>query len=164
MHPTDETKRQAALAQLEAVSRKYATEKDSFSDAYSVFQEERHTELSPEARQQFNLKYFTHESKIVGRLVTRAVELVAQKQFAEALEILNCIQLSDLKVRQAHALMAECLRGLGRHAEAKRIQFETVSGWPQMNLLRRFFRFVGMIVNDGKRMLVGLTSKGKSGK
>lgn len=163
MHPNDETKRRAALASLEAVSKKYELEKENFSDAYSVFQEERHTEMTPEERLKFNPKYFTHEAKIVGRLITRAAELVAHKQFAEAVEILDCIQLSDIKVRQAHALMAECLRGLGRHAEADRIQFETVSGWPQMNGLRRCFRFLGMVINDGKRMLLGLTSNRKKG-
>jgi hypothetical protein len=164
MHPNDETKRRAALASLEEVAKKYELEKENCSDAYSVFQEERHTEMTPEERLKFNLKYFTHETKIVGRLVARAAELVAQKQFTEAKEILDCIQLSDIKVRQAHALMVECLRGLGRHAEADRINFETVSGWPQMNFLRRCFRFLGMVVNDGKRMILGLTSKGKQGK
>ena len=163
MHPTDETKpkRRAALASLEAISKKYELEKENFSDAYSVFQEERHTELTPEERLKFNLKYFTHETKIVGRLIARAADLVAKKQFAEAKEILDCVQLSDIKVRQAHALMVECLRGLGRNVEADRINFETVSGWPQMNSLRRFFRFLGRVINDGKRMLVGMTSKGK---
>ena len=164
MHPNDETKRHAALVQLEAISKKYELEKENFSDAYSVFQEERHTELTPEERLKFNIKYFTHETKIVGRLIARAAELIAKKQFAEAKEILDCVQLSDIKVRQAHALMVECLRGLGRNTEADRINFETVSGWPQMNSLRRCFRFLGMVINDGKRMLVGLTSKGEKGK
>jgi len=40
---------------------------------------------------------------------------------------------------------------------------ETLAVWPQMTLLRRTFRFLGMVANDGKRMLVGLTSKGKKG-
>lgn len=164
MHPNDDTKRHAALANLEAIAKKYELEKENFSDAYSVFQEERHTEMTPEERLKFNLKYFTHESKIVGRLIARAAEMVAKKQFAEAIEILDCIQLSDIKVRQAHALMAECLRGLGRNAEAKRIAFETVSGWPQMNGLRRCFRFLGMVINDAKRMLLGMTSKSKQSK
>jgi hypothetical protein len=73
------------------------------------------------------------------------------------------VQLSDMKVRQAYALMADCLRGLGRNAEAERVAAESAAAWPQMNSLRRVFRFLGMVANDGKRMLVGLTHKGKKG-
>ena len=30
-----------------------------------------------------------------------------------------------------------------------------------MSVLRRFFRFLGMVANEAKGLLVGLTSKGK---
>ena len=67
-------------------------------------------------------------------------------------------------MRQAHALKAECLRALGRTTEAERIGNECLTTWPEMNNIRRFFRFLGMVANDGKRLLVGLTQKGKKGK
>ena len=161
MHPHDEAKRTTALAALEVAAQKYVLEKDKFSDAYCVFQEERHTEMTEAERVLFNPKYFKHEALIVARLVLRARELTEKKEFTEAMELLDCVQLSDIKVRQANALMAECLRAMGRTAEAERMAKETITAWPQMNLLRRTFRFLGMVANDGKRMLVGMTSKGK---
>jgi hypothetical protein len=161
MHPADETRRGAALAQLEQVAVRLEKEKESFSDVYCVFQEERHTELTAEERQQFNPKYFKQEALAVARMLSRARELVAAKQFEEAVLYLDALQLSDMKVRQGYALMAECLRGLGRTAEADRVASEAAAAWPQMNSLRRCFRFLGMVANDGKRMLVGLTHKGK---
>jgi len=163
MHPNDEAKRAAALAGLEKAAKKFATEKETFSDVYCAFQEERHTELTPEERLHFDPKYFKHESLIVARLLMRARKLVEEKKFAGAMEFLETVQFSDLKVRQGHAMMAECLYGLGRNAEADLIASETLAAWPQMNALRRCFRFLGMVANDGKRMLIGLTEKGKKG-
>jgi hypothetical protein len=127
-----------------------------------VFQEERHTELTAEERQQFNPRYFRQEALAVARLLSRARELLDAKKFEEAMLYLDAVQLSDMKVRQGYALMAECLRGLGRISEAERIASEAEAAWPQMNPLRRCFRFLGMVANDGKRMLVGLTHKGKT--
>jgi hypothetical protein len=40
---------------------------------------------------------------------------------------------------------------------------ESLAAWPQMTALRKSFRFLGMVANDGKRMLVGLTEKGRRG-
>jgi len=152
-----------ARAALETVATELAKEKDAFSDIYCIFQEERHTELSPEERKTFDAKFFKQESLAVAHLISRAAELVAQKKHAEAMTFLDATQLSDLRVRQAHALKAECLRALGRAAEAERIADECLTTWPQMNAIRRFFRFLGMVANDGKRLLVGLTQKGKQG-
>lgn len=163
MHPNEGPGRAAALAALDAAAAEFAKEKDTFSDMYSVFQEERHTDMTADERQAFNARYFRHEAVIVARLIAQAQELAAQKKYAEAMEFLDCVQLSDMKVRQAYALMAECLRALGRTAEADRVAAEQMGGWPQMDTLRRSFRFLGMVANDGKRMLVGLTAKGKKG-
>lgn len=163
MYPGDESQRASARARLEERSQKFAAEKESFSDVYCLFQEERHTELTLEERLQFNPKYFKHESIIVSRLIARAGELLQQKHFAEALELLEAIQYSDIRVRQGHALMAECLRGLGRNAEAEKIALENLLFWPRSSSLRRFFRFLGMVANDGKRLLVGLSPKSNKG-
>ncbi len=163
IYPDNDTKRAAALGELEKVAAKLEKEKESFSDVYCVFQEERHTELTVADRERFDSKYFKQETLAVARLITRARELTGKKQYAEAMDLLEAVQLSDMKVRQAHALMVECLRGLGRITDADRIAGELVTAWPQMSSLRRLFRFLGMVANDGKRMLVGLTHKGKKG-
>jgi hypothetical protein len=163
IHPEDGSKRREALAALETAAMEFAKEEKSFSDLYCIFQEERHTELTDADRQKFDEKYFSTEARAVARLISRARELVQKKEYTEAMTFLDAVQLSDMKVRQANALMSDCLRGLGRVAEADRISSETNIQWPQMNPLRRGFRFLGMVANDGKRMLVGLTSKGKKG-
>jgi hypothetical protein len=67
-------------------------------------------------------------------------------------------------VRRVQHLKAECLRNLGQPAEAARLEQEALAAWPEHNALRRLFRFLGMVANDGKRMLVGLTEKGRGGK
>ncbi|MFM2081319.1 MAG: hypothetical protein RL380_10 [Verrucomicrobiota bacterium] len=159
MHPQPGAAREAALAQLEVVAKTFTKEKENFSDAYCVFQEERHTEMTWDERLDYQPKHFLHQAKIVARLVADAREFVAQKKFAEAMEFLDCVNLSDIKVRQAHALMADCLRGLGRQAEAEKITSENLAAWPRMNNVRRWFRFLGMVANDGKRMVLGLISK-----
>ncbi len=163
IHPEDDARRADALAALEQTARDFDRERDRFSDVYCLFQEERHTEMTSEERQQFDPRYFRHEALVVAHLISRARDLVAKKQFADAMMHLDAIQLSDMKVRQAHALMAECLRALGRAAEADRVAAENLAAWPQANAMRRAFRFLGMVANDGKRMLVGLTEKGKKG-
>ena len=40
---------------------------------------------------------------------------------------------------------------------------EALAAWPEHNAARRLFRFLGMVANDGKRLLVGLTEKGRRG-
>ncbi len=159
-----QTDSKAAQTALEKVAAELAKEQHTFSDIYCIFQEERHTELNPEERKNFDAKYFKQEALAVAQLISRAVELVAQKKYDEAMSFLDATQLSDLRIKQAQMLKAECLRGLGREAEARRIESETIAAWPEMNALRRTFRFLGMVANDGKRLLVGLTQKGKKGK
>lgn len=136
---------------------------DRFSDVYCAFQEERHAELDIEERAQFNPKHFKHEAAAVTRLIEMARELIAQKKFPEAMEYLDATQLSDLRVKQAQVLKSECLRSLGKNAEADKVLKESLAAWPQMTALRKCFRFLGMVANDGKRLLVGLTEKGRRG-
>jgi hypothetical protein len=157
INPADQA---AALATLQQVAEQLRKDGDRFSDMYCAFQEERHAELGIEERALFNPKYFKHEAAAVARLIELARELIAQKQFAAAMEHLDATQLSDLRVKQAQVLKSECLRGLGKTAEAEAVLKESLAAWPQMTTLRKGFRFLGMVANDGKRMLVGL-AKGK---
>jgi tetratricopeptide (TPR) repeat protein len=160
INPADKA---AALASLRQVADQLRKDADRFSDVYCAFQEERHAELDIEERAQFNPKYFKHEAAAVARLIEMARELIAQKKFPEAMEYLDATQLSDLRVKQAQILKSECLRNVGRNAEADQILNESLAAWPQMTALRRCFRFLGMVANDGKRLLVGLTERGGRG-
>jgi hypothetical protein len=163
MHPQGGPAHSAALAHLEQVGAKLASEMESYSDIYCVFQEERHTEMTPEERRTFDAKYFKQEALAVARLTSFAEAAAAAGKFAEAMEYLDATHLSDLRVRRVQYLKAECLQKLGRSAEAARLKREALAAWPEHNALRRLFRFLGMVANDGKRMLVGLTQKGRSG-
>jgi hypothetical protein len=68
--------------------------------------------------------------------------------------------MSNLRVRQAQDMKVECLRALGRNAEANKLANETLAAWPEMNFFRRMFRFLGMIATETKTMIVGFLSKG----
>ena len=160
INPADKA---TALATLRQVADELRKEGDRFSDVYCAFQEERHAELDIAERAQFNAKYFKHEAAAVARLIETARELIAQKKFAEAMDCLDATQLSDLRVKQAQVLKSECLRALGNSAEADQVLKESLAAWPQMTMLRKCFRFLGMVANDGKRMLVGMTEKGSRG-
>ena len=151
-----------ALIEMEKQAQGFAKEKEQFSDAYCVFQEERHTEMTPEERQLFDPKSFRQEALAVSRLIVTAQQAIAAKRYAEAMELLDATQYSDLRIRYAQTLKADCLAALGQHAEAARLRQEATAIWPQMNLLRRAFRFLGMVANDGKRLFVGLKEKPKS--
>jgi hypothetical protein len=163
IHPDDEGRRAGALGQMEQCATKFVKEQENFSDVYCVFQEERHTELAPEERLEFNPKYFRQEALAVARLLSSARASMEKKNYTEAIQALDAVQLSDVRVRQAHAMMAECLRACGRNAEAEVVRLENLAVWPPMNAVRRGFRFLGMVANDAKRMLVGMTEKGKKG-
>jgi hypothetical protein len=65
-------------------------------------------------------------------------------------------------VRWAQKLKADCLRSLGRTAEADRAEKETLTAWPEMASARRLFRFLGMVANEGKRLVVGMTGKNEN--
>ena len=51
-------------------------------------------------------------------------------------------------MKQAPVLKSECLRGLGRNAEAEQVLRESLAAWPQMTTLRKCFRFLGMVANE----------------
>lgn len=157
----DPAQRAAALAEMEKVARELAQQQDNFSDLYNIFQEERHTDLSPEERRVFDGKYFKQEALAVANLIGVAQKHVTAGQFAEAMRFLDATQLSDLRVKQAQHLKAECLRGLNRSPEADKLTSEAMAAWPEMNLLRRLFRFVGWAANDVKRVVVGIATRDK---
>ncbi len=159
MHPQDEAARNAALKAMAEVAARLAQEQENFSDAYGVFQEERHTAVSPEERNRFNPLYFKLETQAVARLISFAEEFAAQGRHAEALKYVDATLLSDLRVRWAEKLKAECLGKLGRPAEAEKLSREVLAAWPEMGLLRRTFRFLGMITTEAKRLFVIATNK-----
>jgi hypothetical protein len=84
-----------------------------------------------------------------------------KKEYAEALKYLEATQLADIRARPAQEMMVQCLRALGRQADAERVAKDAILAWPRMSVMRRFFRFLGMVANEAKGLLVGLTSKGK---
>jgi hypothetical protein len=161
MYPTDEAARNKALAAMEAFAATLAKEGENYSDLYATFQEERHTAVSMEQRNSFDPLYFKQEARAVTRLILLAQEAMARSQHAEALTLLEGTQLSDLRVRYVERLKIECLRALGRQAEADRIKEDMLAAWPQMVLTRRFFRFLAKFVNEAKRMVSGASDKTK---
>jgi hypothetical protein len=164
MHPQDKQARDAALAQMEEAyaSLKKRTE-DAFSDLYCVFQEERHTALSPEERKTFNPLYLRQETVALIRLVTYAQEHLAKGNYAEALKYIEATQLGEIRVRAAQDMKVQCLRALGQQAEADRIEKQTMLTWPEMTATRRVFRMLGMVANEARTVLGGLTTKKKPG-
>jgi hypothetical protein len=165
IHPQDDAGRKAALKNLEDVASELRRAEDKFSDIYSIFQEERHSELTPEQRKPFSKLHFDRQTKAIELLILIAQDFIQRKEFAAAINCLDCVNMSDLRVRQVQEMKAECLRGLGRNAEAEKISSEVLAAWPEMNFIRRLFRFGGAFANDTKRMLVGLSGKSaKAGK
>jgi hypothetical protein len=159
IHPHDDAARKAAMENLEREAATLRAEQEKFSDIYCVFQEERHSEVAPEQRKTFSKLHFACETKAVQRLILIAQDFMAEKEFSEAMKCLDAVNFSDLRVRQVQEMKAECLRQLGRTAEAEKISKENLAAWPEMNFVRRTFRFLGAFANDGKRMLVGLLGK-----
>lgn len=162
MHPQDDGALTVALAQMEAVysSLKKITE-DAFSDLYCTFQEERHSALKLEERNRFNALYLRQELVATIRLLSCAQEHLDKGNYADALKYLEATQLGDLRVRAAQDMKVQCLRALGRQAEAEQLARETMLAWPAMSLTRRWFRFFGMVANEGRNVLGGLTTKKK---
>jgi len=155
----DPEKKTTALQQLEQRAAELEKQQDKFSDLYAVFQEERFTLHTPEERRAFNPGYFQKETAAVAQLLGYAQQRIADKKFEEALKFLDATLMSNLRVRQAQDMKVECLRALGRNAEAEKLAKETLVAWPEMNLARRLFRFLGMVASDGKVMVVGFLSK-----
>jgi hypothetical protein len=156
----DFEKKDAALKNLEQRAAELEKQQDKFSDLYAVFQEERFTLHTPEERRAFNPRYFEKEAAAVARLLEFAQQRIADKKYEEALKFLDGTLMSNLRVRQAQDMKVECLRALGRNAEADKLAKETLAAWPEMNFFRRMFRFLGMIATETKTMIVGFLSKG----
>ena len=159
IHPGDDALHKAAMENLEREAAKLRAEQEKFSDIYCVFQEERHSEVEPQRRKEFSKLHFACEAKAIQQLILIGQDFMAKKEFAEAMKCLDAVNFSDLRVRQVQEMKAECLRQLGRTAEAEKISAENLTAWPEMNFIRRTFRFAGAFANDGKRMLVGLFGK-----
>jgi hypothetical protein len=161
MHPDDEKARAAALAKMEQVAASFEKDAARFSDLYHVFQEERHTAMSPEERDRFSPLYFKQEAVVVSKLLGSAQDHFDKKEYTEALKYIEATQMADVRVRQAHEMKVKCLLALGRNAEAEQVRREAVLAWPRMSFARRTFRFLGKVANEAKGLLVGLTSKGQ---
>jgi hypothetical protein len=160
MYAKDATARTKATAELEKSFAKITKdETNAFSDIYCIFQEERHTALKPEDRNLFYPLYLKQESTAVIRLLTHAQNYINQKNFTEALKFIECADMADMKVRAAQDMKIICLRALGKNSEAEQLEKEKLVAWPEQPALRRAFRFLGMVANEGRRMIAGLTSK-----
>lgn len=162
VHAGQETARTAALKTLEERAAELSRQYDGFSDAYCVFQEERFTQHTIEERRAFDSVYLEREARAVAKLIGFAQARHNAGQHQEAIEFLDATFLSNVRVKQAQELKVACLRALGRTAEAERLAQETVAAWPEMNGLRRLFRFLGMVASDGKTMINGFLRKGKA--
>jgi len=160
MYATDPAAREKATTELtQAYARINKDEKDAFSDIYCIFQEERHSALKPEERNLFYPLYLKQEATAIIRLLTHAQNFIQQKQYAEAMTFLEATDMADMKVRAAQDMKITCLRALGKTAEAAALEREKIAAWPEQPALRRIFRFLGMIANEARRAIAGLTSK-----
>ena len=160
LYATDAAAKATAQAGLEKSFAKITKdETEAFSDVYCIFQEERHTALKPEERNLFYPQYLKQEATAVIRLLTHAQNFINQKKYAEAMSFLEAVDMADMKVRAAHDMKITCLRALGKNAEASALENEKLAAWPEQPTMRRVFRFLGMVANEGRRMIAGLTSK-----
>jgi hypothetical protein len=160
MCPKDEAARNRALAAMEEeFVRIKKEEEDAFSDLYCVFQEERHSALAPDERDRFNPLYLRQEVMAVIRMLAHAQEYIAKGNYTEALKYVEATQMADLRLRQAQDMKIECLRGLGQNAEADRLAREALLAWPRVHAVRRVFRFLGMVANEGRRLLASRSAK-----
>lgn len=160
MYPAATPERAAALAGLEkAHALIMKDENDAFVDLYCIFQEERHTAVKPEDRNLFSPLYLKQEVVAVIRLLSHAHTFINQGEYAEAMKFLEAVDMADLKVRAAHDMKIQCLRALGRSAEADALATEKIAAWPEQPALRRIFRFFGMVANEGRRLIGGQLAK-----
>ncbi len=157
----DENGRTKAFSAMEEFAAILAKDGDSYSDLYATFQEERHTAVSAEERNSFEPLYFKQEARAVERLLIMAKEALAANRPADALALIEGTQYSELRVRSAQKMKAQCLRQLGRNAEAELLDAETLATWPELATARRLFRFLAKFVNEAKRMVSGAGEKTK---
>ena len=152
----DPESKKAALEKVEQRAVDIETQQDKkFSDLYAVFQEERFTLHTPEERRAWNPAYFQKEAAAVAQMLDYAQQRIAEKKFAEALKFIDATLMSNLRVRQAQDMKIVCLRALGQNAEADQLAGDVLAAWPEMNVFRSLFRFLGMVASDGKTMIAG---------
>ncbi len=160
MFPHDEAARQRALAEMEQeFSNLKKDGEDAFSDLYGVFQEERHSALAPEDRNRFNPLYLKQEVMAVVRLLSIAQGHITKGNYSEALKYVEATQMADMRMRAAQDMKIQCLRALGRGGEADGLAREALLAWPETKALRRLFRFLGMVANEGRRLLAKRSAK-----
>jgi hypothetical protein len=95
----------------------------------------------------------------VTRLLSHAQQHIRQGNHAEALKYIEATQMADLRLRQAQEMKIQCLRALGRAAEADRLTRERYLAWPEMSAARRLFRFLGMVANEVRRVIAARSRK-----
>jgi hypothetical protein len=157
MFPQNDSARQAATAKMEKVlAAIMKDENNAFSDIYCTFQEERHSALKPEERNLFYPLYLKQELAAVIRLLTHAQSFISKNEHARALEFIEATQMADLRLRAAQDMKIACLRALGRNAEADQLSRESLLAWPEMKYTQRVFRFLGMVANEGRRLIAGV--------
>ena len=160
MFPHDEAAAQHALAEMEKEFSKLKKDgEDAFSDLYGVFQEERHSALAPEDRNRFNPLYLKQEVAAVVRLLSIAQNHITKGNYQEALKYVEATQMADMRMRAAQDMKIQCLRALGRGGEAEGLAREALLAWPETKALRRLFRFLGMVANEGRRLLAKRPAK-----
>jgi hypothetical protein len=157
MFPQNDSARQTATAKMEKVMAAIMKdENNAFSDIYCTFQEERHSALKPEERNLFYPLYLKQEMAAVIRLLTHAQSFISKNDHAQALQFIEATQMADLRLRAAQDMKIACLRGLGRNAEADQLSRESLLAWPEMKYTQRVFRFLGMVANEGRRLIAGV--------
>ena len=98
-----------------------------FSDLYCIFQEERHTALTPDQRNLFNPLYLKQESVAVIRLLGHAQNFINAGDFSTALKFLEATDMADVRVRAAQDMRIQCFRALGKNTEAARLEKEKLA-------------------------------------
>jgi hypothetical protein len=162
MFPRVEADRRRALEEMEnEFSQLKKDGEDAFSDLYGVFQEERHSALAPEDRNRFNPLYLKQEVIAVVRLLSIAQDYITKGDYQEALNYVEATQMADIRMRAAQDMKIQCLRALGRGDEAEKLAREALLAWPETKALRRLFRFLGMVANEGRRLLAKGPTKAK---
>ena len=160
----DLEKKAGAMKNLGQQAAGFEKLQDQYSDLYAVFQEERFTLHTPEERRAFNPAYFRKEADAVAQLLQYAQQRIAEKKYEEALKFIDGTFLSNIRLRQAQDMKIQCLRALGRDAEADALAKEVLVAWPEMGFARRLFRFLGMVASEGKTMIVGFLKGSKKKK
>ena len=161
MYPKDEKARAEALAKMEEIADSFKKEEAKLLRCLSrVPGRTAHGNVAGRTRTVQPAVFQAGSARGVPPALY-AQEHFAKKEYAEALKYIEATQLADIRARPAQDMKVECLRALGRHAEAEQTAREAVLAWPKMNTARRLFRFFGKVANEAKGLLVGIIWKGK---